>query len=75
MSKTDGSALQNLAGFKIVYGTSAHSLDKSIRIDNPSIDQYVVEQLPAGKYYFGVRAYDETGAESELSNLMSKVIG
>lgn len=72
--KTDGSALQNLAGFTIVYGTSANNLSKSIRIENPSMDQYVVEQLPAGTYYFGVRAYDSAGAESALSNLMTKVI-
>lgn len=74
-ANTDGSSLQNLAGFTIVYGTSANDLSKSIRIDNPSIDQYVVEQLPAGKYYFGVKAHDSTGAESALSNLMTKVIG
>ena len=40
--KTDGSTLQNLAGFTIVYGTSANNLSKSIRIENPSMDQYVV---------------------------------
>lgn len=73
--KTDGSVLQNLAGFTIFYGTSAHNLSKVIRVDNPSIDQYVVEQLPAGTYYFGVKAHDADGAESELSNLMTKVIG
>ncbi|MET0660278.1 MAG: fibronectin type III domain-containing protein [Steroidobacteraceae bacterium] len=72
--KTDGSALQNLAGFTIVYGTSANNLSKSIRVANPSMDQYVVEQLPAGTYYFGVKAYDSAGAESELSNLMTKII-
>lgn len=72
--KTDGSALQNLAGFTIVYGTSANNLSKSIRVENPSMDQYVVEQLPAGTYYFGVKAYDAAGAESEMSNLMTKVI-
>ena len=72
---TDGSVLQNLAGFTILYGKSATDLDQSIRIDNPSIDRYIVEQLPAGTYYFGVKAHNSKGAESALSNLVTKVIG
>lgn len=72
---TDGSALQDLAGYTVVYGTSADTLDQSIRIDNPSIDRYVVEQLPAGTYYFAVRAHNADGAESNLSNVVSRVVG
>jgi hypothetical protein len=73
-AKTDGSSLHDLAGYIIVYGTSANDLSQRVRVDNPSIDQYVVEQLTAGTYYFGIKAYDAAGAESEVSNLMTKVI-
>ena len=72
--KTDGTVLDNLAGFTIMYGTSPDDLSRTVRIDNPSIDRYMVEQLPPGTYYFAVKAYDSTGAESEPSNLLSKVI-
>lgn len=71
---TDGSALDNLAGYTIVYGNSPTVLHQSIRIDNPSINSYVVEDLTAGTYYFGVRAYTTEGVESALSNVASRVI-
>ncbi|HEX7115762.1 MAG TPA: putative Ig domain-containing protein [Steroidobacter sp.] len=71
---TDGSALENLAGYTIVYGNSPDVLHQSIRIDNPSINTYVIENLTAGTYYFGVRAYTTEDIESPLSNVVSKVI-
>lgn len=71
----DGSALTDLAGFVISYGTSATALSQSISIDNPSVDRYVVEGLETGKtYYFGVRAVASSGAESDLSEVVSKAM-
>jgi hypothetical protein len=75
LTNTDGSSLQDLAGYIVVYGDSANDLDQTIRINNPSIDRYVVEQLPAGTYYFAVKAFNSRGLESERSNVVSKVVG
>ena len=72
---TDGSALTNLAGFVIAYGTSAGSLSQSITVTNPSVSTFVIDSLPAGTYYFAVKAYTANGAESGLSAVASKVIG
>jgi Putative Ig domain len=72
---TDGSALTNLAGFVIAYGTSAGSLSQSIKVTNPSVSTYVIDSLPAGTYYFAVKAYTANGAESGLSSVVSKAIG
>jgi Putative Ig domain len=72
---TDGSQLTDLAGFVIVYGTSSTALTKSVRIENASVDRYVVEELPAGTYYFGVKAFTRAGTESDVSNVASKKIG
>ena len=71
----DGSVLSDLAGYTIVYGGSSSTLDKSVRIDNPGIDRYVFDGLPAGTYYFGVRAFTSTGAQSTTSNIVSRTIG
>jgi Putative Ig domain len=70
----DGTPLSKLAGFMIAYGPDEDTLSQSIRIDNPSVDRYVIADLAPGTYYFGVKALGANGAESSLSELVSKVI-
>jgi len=70
----DGSTLTDLAGYRIVYGTSSTNLSQSLQVANPSVTTYVMESLPAGTYYFVVRAYTKYGAESANSNLASKSV-
>ncbi len=69
---TDGSALGNLAGFRIYYGTSSTSLNQTIQIANPSVSAYVIDGLTPATYYFAVRAYTTAGTESANSNVASK---
>jgi hypothetical protein len=70
----DGSALTDLAGYRISYGASPGALAQTIQIANPGLTAYVIEDLPAGTYYFAVRAYTSGGAESANSNLASKAV-
>jgi hypothetical protein len=71
----DGSVLTNLAGFVIAYGQSREALTETVRIANPSVDSFTFDQLPAGNYFFGVKAYTAAGVESDLSAIVSKQIG
>lgn len=71
---TDGSALTNLAGYRVVYGTSASTLHQTIEVADPGMVAYCVTGLAPATYYFAVRAYTSTGAESANSNVVSKVI-
>jgi hypothetical protein len=71
---TDGSTLSNLAGFRIQYGTSAAALTQTVQISNPGVVTYVVTGLNAGNWYFSIRAYNSSGAESANSNVVSKTI-
>ena len=71
---TDGTALTNLAGYRIAYGTSASALNQTIELSNPSLTTYVVDDLAPGTWYFAVKAYTSAGAESALSNVASKTI-
>jgi hypothetical protein len=71
---TDGSTITNLAGFRINYGTSSGQLNQIIEISNPGIATYVVSGLNAGTWFFAVRAYNDAGAESVISNVASKTI-
>jgi hypothetical protein len=72
---TDGSALTNLAGYRIYYGTSANVLDQIIDIPGVGMTAYVVDNLSVGTYYFSIRSYNSAGVESALSNIVSDTIG
>jgi hypothetical protein len=71
---TDGSALANLAGYRIRYGTSASALTNTIVIDNASVTTYVVEDLAPATWYFAVTAVTSVGTESAYSNVANKQI-
>jgi hypothetical protein len=70
----DGLPLQDLAGFKIRYGTAADNLDQLVTIANPGITSAMIESLAAGTWYFAVNAYTLANVESNLSNVVQKTI-
>lgn len=73
-ANTDGSALTNLAGYRIAYGTATNALTQSIQVANPSVTDYTINNLSPGTYYFAVRAYTSSGTQSASSNIASKVV-
>jgi len=72
--RTDGSALTNLAGYRIYWGTESRNYTKSVEIDNPAVTSYVIENLGPGTHYFATTAVDANGAESAYSNEATKTI-
>jgi hypothetical protein len=73
--RIDGTPLGNLAGYRIRYGTAPGNYTQQLQIPNPGITSCVIENLPAGTYYFVATAYDSGGLESEHSAVVSKTIG
>lgn len=73
-SRTDGSALTNLAGYRIHYGTSPGNFTQRVTISNAGITSAVIEGLAPGTWYFAATAYDTAGVESDFSNVGSKTI-
>ena len=71
---TDGSAITNLAGYYIYYGSSPTTMTNRIQISNAGLSAYTVTGLASGTTYFAISAYESGGAESALSNIGSKVI-
>jgi hypothetical protein len=63
----DGSALMDLRGYKLHYGASSRTYSDIIQVSNPGLTTYVVQNLPAGQYYFAITAYNSAGKESALS--------
>jgi Putative Ig domain len=70
----DGSALTNLAGYRIYYGTSAGSLTRQVQVSNPGTVNHVVGNLAPATWYFVVRAYNSSGVESSASNTATKTV-
>lgn len=66
--RADGTALTDLAGFRIYYGTDREDLGNVIDLDNPGLSRYVVENLEVGTtWYFSMTAYDSEGLQSSPS--------
>lgn len=70
----DGTALSDLAGYKIYYGRDSGSYSNEIRIDNPSVTTYVVDNLTQDTYYFVATAFNAAGTESRFSGEAVKVV-
>jgi hypothetical protein len=73
-TRSDGSALTNLAGYRIYYGSGPNDFDNVIDVNTVGVTNYVVENLSVGTWYFAVSARDSSGAESGLSTAASKTI-
>jgi Fibronectin type III domain len=72
---TNGSALTDLGGFTIHYGTDPTQLTNSIALTNPGLLTYVLTELPIGTtYYFAVIAVTTSGVESAPSQTVSSTI-
>ena len=71
----NGTALVDLAGYRIQYGRDIADMRQAIWITNPSVNTYLVEQLSAGTWYFAVYAIRTSRIESFPSVVVSKRIG
>jgi hypothetical protein len=68
---SDGSALMDLKGYKVHYGSASKSYSDTIQVSNAGLTMYVVQNLPSGTYYFAVTAFNASGKESSLSGEVS----
>lgn len=73
-ANTNGSALTDLAGYTIYYGTSPATLTQSVSVPNAGATDHVVQGLAGGTWYFAVRAYTTAGLESSYSTVISRTI-
>ena len=71
----DGTALTNLAGYKIRYGTDAGALSTTVDIANPATTTVTVHGLTPGTWYFTLSAYTNSGVESDQTAPVSKTVG
>ncbi len=70
----DGTALTDLAGYRVYYGTSSRSYGTPIDVEKGLVT-YTLDGLEANTWYFAVTALDSDGNESEHSNELSATVG
>jgi hypothetical protein len=72
-TRTDGSALTDLAGYRVYYGKDKTSLTHVVPASAGQTSQHI-ENLEVGTWYFAVTAIDSQGLESPKSEVGSKTI-
>src|SRR5262245_39146613 len=73
-TNTDGSRITNLAGYKVVFGTSSSALNQSQSVNSATATSATIASLSAGTWYFAVRAVNSSGAESANSSVSQKTV-
>jgi hypothetical protein len=71
---TNGAALTNLAGYRIYYGSSETGLTQLVSLNTVGTQTYVIDNLTPGTWFFAIRAVTQTGVESAMSDVVSKII-
>jgi hypothetical protein len=69
----DGSALTNLSGYKVYWGTQSRTYTQTATVNGASTTSYTASLTP-GTWYFAISAVDSTGSESTRSNEVSKTV-
>jgi hypothetical protein len=65
--REDGTALRDLAGYRIYVGRRSDQLDRVINVSNGGLSSYTVEGLASGTWYLALKAYDADGLISRQS--------
>jgi hypothetical protein len=73
-SKVNGAPLDDLAGYRILYGRDSSDLDHSVVITDPTTTSYRISTLTSGVWYFAVVAVNACGLEGPPTTLASKSI-
>lgn len=70
----DGSALTNLAGYRILYGTNPDALSQKVELTNPGLTRYVVENLSPATWHFAMQSFNSNSEESAQIGTVSITI-
>ena len=70
----DNSTLDDLAGYKISWGSTPGGYTNEVTVLNPYTTSYTIFDLPAGNYFFVIQAVDTSGNLSPFSNELNKTV-
>lgn len=70
----DGSALTDVTGYRIRYGTSATALTKTIDVRGATVLAHTISGLSPGTYYVTVQTVNSSGALSAASRPVTAIV-
>jgi len=70
----DGTALIDLAGYRIYWGVTPGNYTHSVTLNSPGFTTYVVDNLTAGTYEFVATSFNVAGIESVYSSPVTKIL-
>jgi hypothetical protein len=71
---TNGTPLTDLEGYTIVYGPSPEAMNRWVQVNDIGATSHEISGLGQGTWYFAILSFTTSGANSALSNLVSKTI-
>jgi len=74
LENDDGTPLTDLKAFRIHYGSASTDYSGTLEVNSASATNFVVQQLPAGTYYFAITAVNAGGVESAYSTEVNTTI-
>jgi hypothetical protein len=72
---TDGTALTDLAGYRVYFGLSPSGPMEAREITDPSATSTSIAPLGAGTWYFAISSFNKAGVESARTGTVSLTIG
>ena len=64
-TNTDGTPLNDLAGYRIYYGRLPDAPSEKLEVANPGTTSATIGGLASGTWYFSIASYTTSGVESE----------
>jgi hypothetical protein len=71
---TNGTTVNDLAGYRIYYGSKATQLNQVVTVEGAEVTEYAFRELASGTWYFAVAAYNSDQVESGLSAVLQVAI-
>lgn len=69
----DGTALTDLAGYRILYGTSPSNLSQTVTLTNSALTNYTLT-VPAGTWFVSMVSVNSAGTPSAFTNIASATV-
>ena len=71
---TDGSALTDLAGYKVYYGNISRQYSKTVTLQGAGATSVVIDGLASGTWYFSLKSFNTTGVTSAYGGEVKVVL-
>jgi hypothetical protein len=70
----DGTALTDLAGYKVFYGTGSRQYSTTVSLAGAGNNSVVIEDLTQGTWYFSLQSYNNAGVVSDFASEVQVVL-